>query len=353
MPRRGRALEIVRAVGADALLAAEVSTVTWLTGYAAPIETGPSPFALSPLALLTGDGSPVLLVSEDEAEAASGLDCEVVSYPGYALGPVEPVEHAAQALRKVVGGTAVVATETGSLPAGLAEGLSLVDVTGRLGRARAVKDPDELERLRQAIRVCDAGQAEVRRRAVPGVSELEAWAAVRAAMERAAGGRFPLLADFLSGPRTAGVEGPPGDRVLREGDLVIADLVPRIDGYWGDSCSTVCLGEPSPSVRRAHAVVRERLQRLVDACRAGVRSGDLDAVARQGLRYPHHSGHGIGTTYHEEPRIVPGWETVLEPGMVLALEPAWYGDEEGVRLEWIVLVTDDGCEVLSRHALEL
>jgi Xaa-Pro dipeptidase len=352
MPRRERALEVAATAGAEALLATEVSTVTWLTGYAPPIETGPSPWAAAPLALLSGDGPPVAVVSEDEA-AAAGRGCEVVSYPGYGLGPIETTRHAARALRTALDGRTRLATETGALPVALADGLDLVDVTDKLSLARAVKDGDELERLRRAVRVCDAGQAEARRRAVPGATELEAWAAVRAAMEQAAGGRCPLLADFISGPRTAAVEGPPGERLLGEGDLLIADLVPRIDGYWGDACATMCVGSASPSARQAHKTVRERLERLLEACRPGVRSGELDAVAREGLRYPHHSGHGIGTSYHEEPRIVPGWETVLEPGMVLALEPAWYGQDEGVRLEWVVLVTQDGCEVLSQHELAL
>lgn len=353
MPRRERALEVAAAAGAEALLATQVSTVTWLTGYAPPIETGPNPWAAAPLALLAGDGPPVVVVSEDEEAAARGLGCEVVSYPGYGLGPIETTQHAALALRTALDGRTKLATETGTLPVALADGLALVDVTDKLSLARAVKDDDELERLRRAIRVCDVGQAEARRRAVAGTTELEAWAAVRAAMEQAAGGRFPLLADFISGPRTADVEGSPGERLLAEGDLLIADLVPRIDGYWGDSCATVCIGSESESARRAHTIVRERLERLLEACRPGVRSGELDAIAREDLRYPHHSGHGIGTTYHEEPRIVPGWETVLEPGMVLALEPAWYGEKEGVRLEWVVLVTEDGCQILSQHELEL
>jgi Xaa-Pro dipeptidase len=353
MPRQERALEVAAAAGAEALLATQVSTVTWLTGYAPPIETGPNPWAAAPLALLAGDGPPVVVVSEDEEAAARGLGCEVVSYSGYGLGPIETTKHAARALRTALDGRTRLATETGTLPVAFADGLALVDVTDKLSLARAVKDGDELERLRRAIHVCDAGQAEARRRAAAGTTELEAWAAVRAAMEQAAGGRFPLLADFISGPRTAGVEGPPGARPLAEGDLLIADLVPRIDGYWGDSCATLCVGSASPSAWRAHTTVHERLERLLEACRPGVRSGELDAIAREGLRYPHHSGHGIGTSYHEEPRIVPDWETVLEPGMVLALEPAWYGEQEGVRLEWVVLVTEDGCQLLSQHELQL
>ena len=88
-------------------------------------------------------------------------------------------------------------------------------------------------------------------------------------------------------------------------------------------------------------------------CGPGVVAGDIDALVRPGLDYPHHTGHGLGTTFHEEPRIVPGSTVVLEPGMVIALEPGSYGEGEGVRVEQIVLVTNDGCEVMSGHELGL
>jgi len=110
---------------------------------------------------------------------------------------------------------------------------------------------------------------------------------------------------------------------------------------------------PTPTARTIHRRILDRLEQAIAAVKPGVVVGDLDALVREGLNYPHHSGHGIGASFHEEPRIVPAWPTVLEPGMVLALEPGWYGDGEGVRLEWIVLVTGDGCEVLSGHRLDL
>ena len=349
--RVDRALAVARRSGADALLASHPSTVAWLTGYAADVETGPSPFALSPLALLA-DGARVLVVSEDEAEAAAATGCEVVSYPGYGLGPVDPVAGAARALASVVEGRRVAA-ETGSLPAALADGIDAVDVTAALAAERAVKDRDEIERIRAAVALCDAGQRAAREAAREGATELEVWAATRAAIEREAGGRVPLLADLVSGPRTADVGGPPGGRELRRGDLVLVDLVPRRDGYWGDSCATLTVGDPDDGARARHRVAQEALARGVDAVRPGVLAGELDALVRTGLDYPHHTGHGLGTAWHEQPRIVPGAETALEAGMVVALEPGSYGDGRGVRVEQVLLVTADGCEVLSGHDLSL
>src|SRR5581483_707655 len=114
--RRERALAVSRAAGADVLLAAHPSTVTWLTGYAAEIETGPSPFALSPLALLADGRPPVLVVAEDDADAAAATGCDVAAYPGFGLGPLDPLAGAASALLPLVAG-ARVATEAAALPA--------------------------------------------------------------------------------------------------------------------------------------------------------------------------------------------------------------------------------------------
>ena len=94
------------------------------------------------------------------------------------------------------------------------------------------------------------------------------------------------------------------------------------------------------------------------ALRPGAVAGDVDrtvrgAVEAAGHSYPHHTGHGLGFHWHEEPRIVPESATVLEPGMVVALEPGAYRNGLGVRVELVAVVTADGCRVLSRHPLDL
>jgi Xaa-Pro aminopeptidase len=106
-------------------------------------------------------------------------------------------------------------------------------------------------------------------------------------------------------------------------------------------------------VRSAHARCCEALERGLAAVRPGVCAGDLDALVREGLDYPHHTGHGVGTAAHEEPRIVPASQTVLEPGMIVALEPGSYPGPWGMRVERVALVTEGGCEVLSAHDLSL
>jgi Xaa-Pro aminopeptidase len=350
--RRERALEVVHAAGAEVLLAARPATVTWLTGFADEIEWGPSPFALSPLAVVGNDGSAILVVSDDAADAAAATGCEVRSYRGFSVEPIDPVGGATRALMEAVSGRRV-ATEAGYLPAALAVGLDTVDLGDRLRLVQAVKDDDEVVRIRAAVALCDAGQAEARTRAEPGMTELELWSHLRLAIESAAGARTPIVADCVAGPRTGDIGGAPGTRQIEDGDLVMVDLVPRLEGYWGDSCATFAVGEPSGRAVEHHRQARDRLERVLEAVRPGAVASDLDAIARDGLDFPHHSGHGLGADWHEEPRIVPGSATKLQAGMVIAFEPGSYGGGEGVRVEQVVLVTEDGFELLSRHALEL
>lgn len=349
--RRERALAVAEAAGATSLAVSGTAAVTWLSGHVPEIETGPSPFALAPIAVLAPGRSPVLVVSEDEAEAAAATGCEVAAYPGFGIGPIDPVAGAAGALARTLEG-ARVAIDAGAFPAALVRDVEWVDVGDDLARARAVKDPDEIELLRRAIAVCDTGQAAARAEAEPGMTELDLWALVRAELERAAGERLPVLADLVSGPRTADIGGPPGTRVLEEGDLVLCDLVPRVAGYWGDSCATFALGEPAATASSAHAEATDALASVIAEIRPGIAAGELDALARSRLEFPHHTGHGLGAAWHEEPRIVPGSAVLLEEGMIVAIEPGTYADV-GVRVEQVVLVARDGCEVLSRHDLSL
>lgn len=352
MERRLRALEVARRAGAEAVLASTPAAVAWLTGFAAEIDSGPSPFSLPPLALVAADETPVLIVSDDDADGAAATGCEVRSYRGFSVEPLDAVGGASRALAAAVGRRRV-AVEAGALPAALAADLDWVDAGAELARSRAVKDADELAAIRAAIELCDVGQREARLRAAPGLTELELWAHVRGAIESAAGARTPILADLVAGPRTGATGGAPEGRPMAEGELVLCDLVPRRAGYWGDSCATFALGEPSPGAVAHHRRASERLARVLDSVRPGAIAGDLDALAREGLDYPHHSGHGLGCDWHEEPRIVPGSQTVLEQGMVVAFEPGCYADGEGARVEQVVLVTGEGCEILSGHGLEL
>lgn len=350
LDRQAHARAVVARAGCDALVTADPGTVWWLTGVAVEVETGPSPFGLPPIAVVTADDeAAVLVVSADHVPGAVSAPYRAVVYEGFTAGPLRGHALGRAAVADLVAGRSVAVDGTPPVPVDAA-----ADVRERLLEARAVKDAEEVAALRTAIRVADAGQRQLRAAALPGRSEIEIFGEVRAAMERAAVARVPVLADLVSGPGTAGGGGPPGDRILTESDVVLCDLAPRVDGVWGDSCATVAVGgAPASVLRRTHARVREALERALDFARPGVSAGALDEAVRAGLDYAHHTGHGLGGAYYEYPRIVPGADTLLRPGMVIALEPAHYEAAFGVRLEHVVLITADGAEDLSGHDIAL
>lgn len=343
-----RSARVLEAVGCDAFVASDPFTVAWLTGFAADETWGPNPFAAPPLAVVRSDASVVAIVSEDEAPALAGNGCEVVAYEGFTLGPLFDVLAGRGAALASLGLRGRVAVDDAAL-----NGDAIVADAHALRLLRAVKDDGEIARIRAAIAICDAGQAAARSALHSGVSELEAWGAVQTAMELAAGERLSLLCDFATGERTGEIGGPPGARVVAAGDLAIVDLVPRLAAYFGDSCATIAVGDVPAEVRSAHARCLDALERGLAALAPGLVAGDLDALVRDGLDYPHHSGHGIGVAPHEEPRIVPGGETVLAPGMLVALEPGTYPGPWGMRVERVALITETGCEILSAHDLSL
>jgi Xaa-Pro aminopeptidase len=147
---------VADAAGAGNIAVSAPGAVTWLTAYVPDVETGPSPFALSAIAVLALDGTATLVVSEDEEEGARNAGCEVVTYPGFGTGPLDAVANAARALGNELDAKSV-AIDAGSFPAALAANFEWVDVEKELSHARAVKDPDEVERIREAIAICDAG----------------------------------------------------------------------------------------------------------------------------------------------------------------------------------------------------
>jgi Xaa-Pro dipeptidase len=351
-----------------ALLLSNPHSLTWLTGYAPPIQTGPSPFEGGPALAWVIGGQVTLVLSDSEAGAAKACGAAVQEYTSYTIeAPIAGLPNQAEALVKVLAAfgslKGAIGVEMNQLPALLLERLraalplaSFQPLDGLLDPLRAVKSPPELERLRAALALCDLAQAETKRLIQPGLTEIEVWGALKTRLEVQAGGRLPILADFVAGARTAEIGGLPGRYALQPGDAVIADIVPRLEGYWGDNAGTHFVGEPSSELRKIYNIVLETLRRGIAAVRPGLKACDLDVLLRGLIRdqgypvYPHHSGHGIGASYHEEPRIVPYNQMKLEPDMLIALEPGIYiPGVGGVRLEDVVLVTSSGCEVLTSH----
>jgi Xaa-Pro aminopeptidase len=231
--------------------------------------------------------------------------------------------------------------------------------------ARLVKDAPEVDTLRDAASRLTPVADAVFRAARAGRTERGVAAAIEAAMREAGYERQAFDTIVASGPHAALPHHRAGDRILAPGDLVVLDFGGVLDGYCCDLTRTVSIGPPSPEARRLYTAVYDAQQAAIAAIRPGVESTAVDAAARSlltarglGEAFGHGTGHGLGLDIHEEPRITrlrPDVPSVpLVPGMVFTVEPgAYLAGFGGVRIEDDVLVTENGCEVLTTVSREL
>ena len=230
-----------------------------------------------------------------------------------------------------------------------------------VARLRAVKDADEVEALREAARVTGQVMRAAREAVRPGLSERELAASIRVLLlEHGSEGMAfsPLVA---GGPNAADPHAAPGDRLLAPGDVVILDLGAVIRGYHGDITRCVALRPVPEEIRRVHDVVLRAAEAGRAAVRPGVPAGDVDRTARTvieeagyGAYFIHRTGHGLGLQVHEPPYIHAQNTQRLEPGMVFTVEPGIYiPGLGGVRVEDVVVVTEQGGEVLTDVSREL
>ena len=236
---------------------------------------------------------------------------------------------------------------------------TLVPTDRLIERRRAVKDRVEIATLRSAAGLLSRVARQVPAFVSPGRSELQVAADIDAAI-RAAGFERPAFETIVaSGPNSARPHARPGSRLLADGDGVVLDFGGVYDGYCVDLTRTLHVGAATPALRRLAAAVREAHAAAIAAVRPGVRPSEIDAAARGvlsahglGEAFGHGTGHGLGLEVHEDPRIskLPGAlpDDPVVPGMIFTIEPGAYVEGlGGVRIEDDVLVTTDGCEVLT------
>jgi Xaa-Pro aminopeptidase len=235
-----------------------------------------------------------------------------------------------------------------------------------LAPLRVRKDEAELDALARAGAAADRAMDEIRALGPDAVGMTEAELADRVERELAAAGGTGVSFEVIagSGPNGAMPHHTHGDRRIEAGDPVVLDFGTRVGGpagaagpgYPSDQTRTVVFdGEPPEGFAAVHDVVREAQAAAVDAVEPGVTCGAVDAAAREvvaaagyGERFVHRTGHGVGLEVHEEPYVVAGSDRELEPGMVFSVEPGVYlPGEFGVRIEDLVVVTEDGCERLN------
>jgi Xaa-Pro dipeptidase len=235
-------------------------------------------------------------------------------------------------------------------------------VVQTLADMRRQKDPDEIALLRRCMRAAEAGHAWARANVQPGMTELDVYCGVNTACIKAAGHAVIVYGDFAVSPGSARKGGPPTDRVLQPGDMMILDFSVVIAGYRSDFTNTLVVGkEPTTEQQHLYDLCCQAMAAGEKELRAGracltVDAAVRDVFARAGMAafFRHHAGHGLGLTHPEAPFFVPGADETLRAGDVVTLEPGLYVDGiGGIRIEHNYLITERGYEHLSNHTIAL
>ena len=242
----------------------------------------------------------------------------------------------------------------------LSEGVELEGAGGTVEKLRRVKDEAELAAIAAASELADDVWRWSLDRGLAGRTELDVARAAEARMrDLGAEPSFPAI--VAAGPNGAQPHAAPGEREIGRGELVVFDMGAKLDGYCSDGTRTFATGEPGERAREVYELVRQAQGAALAAVAPGARGEDVDRVARDliaagghGERFGHGLGHGVGLEVHEEPRVSQRSEDVLATGEVVTIEPGVYlPGELGVRIEDLVVVTDDGCRNLSGLPKEL
>ncbi len=231
----------------------------------------------------------------------------------------------------------------------------LVDCAGLVAKLRQRKDGEEVGRVCRAIDLAQRAFQRMRRWLRVGHSEREIAARLVYEMQRL-GASGPAFAPIVAvGAGAAEPHYAPGDVKLGRDQPLLVDFGAQVDGYVSDLTRMVWIGSIRPDFQRVYQTVVDAHDAAVAAVRPGVRGAEVDRAARETIRragfgafFTHATGHGIGLEVHEAPRLGRGSDQVLEPGMIVTIEPGIYlPGRVGVRIESDVLVTDTGRRVLS------
>ena len=237
------------------------------------------------------------------------------------------------------------------------KGATFIDIAAILHDLRAVKTADEIEKLRAAEALNDEIWAEAQKSFRPGMTEREMARVIQHLMiERGEGEAFATI--VCVGKNAAECHHVPDDTVWNGREPVLVDMGVKLDGYCSDMTRNLVPARASKLYRKVYDLVRRANELGIQSARPGLTSGRLDAIVRKFLKdngfekeFGHSLGHGVGIEIHEAPWAAKKQKTVLRPGMSVTIEPGVYlVDNLGVRIEDLVVITDDGCEVLSHSA---
>ena len=344
--RAGQLAAQLPAAGVDALLVSALPNVRYLTGYSGS----------NGLALITPQGRDFVTDFRYVEQAADEVD------PGFTrhraaqnLLQLVPDLLAGAALRLGFEAEHMSFATHRRLAELCGTGVELVPTSGLVEGLRAVKSPEEVQRLRAATLLADEALERLLAEGLIGRTEREVALALESHL-RAIGAQRPSFDTIVAaGAHGALPHAQPRDVAIEARQLIVIDWGAELDGYCSDCTRTVATGELEPEAREVYALVLAAQLDGLSAVRAGATGLDVDGVPRARIadggyaeHFGHGLGHGVGIEIHEAPRLSMSSEDTLVAGNAVTVEPGIYlPDRFGVRIEDLVVVTDDGCNILT------
>lgn len=237
----------------------------------------------------------------------------------------------------------------------------LVEETNLIKDLRMVKDEVEIAKIRKAADIADGMMQKIWSEIKPGMTEKEVSRRIRFLSEELGGSGESFTNIVASGENSSRPHHHPTDSKIKDGDMITIDLGAVFEGYCSDMTRNPNLGKPNSKYEKIYEICLEAQQSALKACKAGVSGKELDSIAREiissagyGDNFQHGLGHGVGLEIHEGPRLSQSSKDTMKAGMVVTVEPGIYlPGFGGVRIEDLIVVTDDEPIVLSQTPLTL
>jgi Xaa-Pro dipeptidase len=320
------------------------------------------------LLIIPLDGSPIIVLPELEEAKIAGLSYQVRSFTYN-----EDLSTWPEVFQAALSEAGILMGKLGLIPRQIrmlemnylqnaGPDLELEDAQHLLSKMRMIKDDTEITLMREAVRIAECALTATLSSLRPGVTEKEiASRLVGRILQDGSDPELPFFPIVSFGENAANPHAVPGDRVLREGDLILIDWGAGHNGYYSDITRVFALGEIHPELEKVAQFVKEANAAGRDAVKPGVLASEVDKAVRDvisdagyGEFFIHRTGHGIGREAHEEPFISAFSNTELAPGMTFTIEPGIYLPQRGgIRIEDDVLVTEKGCTSLTNQPRNL
>ena len=352
MTRASRIVEKAGLQPGEAILLSKPSNIFYVSGY-----TGEG------IALLAGDLCAIVTdfrYTEQVTRQAPGFEVFEIKtgQSHFALAAEVLAAHGVQAVRFEADEVTVARFDKmkQDMP-----GFTLTALKGEPEQVRRIKEPEEIACIRKACDISCKALANLLPRLKPGVSETDIRLDLEFEMLRLGGEGLAFNTIVASGPNGSLPHAVPGDREIREGDMVTMDFGARYEGYDADMTRTVAVGRPSDKMRRIYEIVLHAQETAQAAIAPGVPCREIDRIDRDiiteagyGECFGHSTGHGVGIDIHEDIRLSTRSEQVLAPGNIVTVEPGIYVPGlGGVRIENTCAVTETGVRALCGASKEL